>query len=123
MSVGSTLPMQFWFWNGLNGYDAFSSFNPWRGSFILQQRRVSGKCGGVLDRFQSGVQCRLTASTGLRVDRRHTPRSCGYDVGAVTLKSKEVTFTGFFFNIFLLRYFQRGLRAHLSFGLPFVIFA
>ena len=28
----------------------------------------------------SGVQCRLTASTGLRVNRRHTPRSCVYDV-------------------------------------------
>ena len=48
----------------------------------------------------SGVQCWLTASTGLRVDRHHTPRSCGYDVGAVTLKSKEVTFTSFFLTFF-----------------------
>ena len=70
-----------------------------------------------------GVQCRLTASTGLGVDRRHTPRSCGYDVGAVTLKSKEATLISFFSYIFLWRYYQRGLQAHLLFGLHFVIFA
>ena len=38
----------------------------------------------------SGLQCRLMASTGLRVDRRHTPRSCGYDVGCCRSKKQGV---------------------------------
>ena len=74
-------------------------------------------------RRQGGVQCRLTASTGLRLNRRHTPCSCGYDVGCCRYKKQGVYVSYFFSYIFLTWHYRKGLRALLPFGLPFMIFA
>ena len=67
---------------------------------------------------QSGVQCRLTVSTGLRLDRHHTPCSCGYDVGAVALKSKAFTFASFFFTFFLCGIIEEDCEHFCRSGSP-----
>ena len=51
-------------------------------------------------RRQGGVQCRLTASMGLRLNRRHTPCSCGYDVGCCRYKKQGVYVSYFFLTFF-----------------------
>ena len=40
--------------------------------------------------YRSSVQCRLTGSTGLHVDRHHTPRYCGYDVRCCRSKKQGI---------------------------------
>ena len=62
-----------------------------------RQRIVIGSQHAV---HQSGVRWRLTASTGLRIDRRHIPRSCEYDVGCCRSKKHGVYICQFFSYIF-----------------------
>ena len=55
--------------------------------------------------------------------RRHTQRSCGYDVCTVALKSKAFNVLVYFLTFLSRPTIERGSRALFSLGPPFVIFA
>ena len=68
--------------------------------------------------MHSGVQWRLTASTDLCVNRRHTPHSCGYDVGRCCSKSKSLTFANFFLH-FSYTTLSKRITSTLAVWAPF----
>ena len=72
-----------------------------------------------ITKYQRAVQYRLAAPLWSCATRRHTPRVGEFDVSAVVLKSKVLTFTRFFFYISLTRHNRKRFASALVARAPF----